>query len=129
MRFSADNIKNISMTIDVFFYLSYNMNMVNKCFQKGSLSKKNIKELKKNIEVLNDENRLCILCLLKKHKELCVCEIYKALDLPQNLVSYHLGKLKEAGFLESTKQGVKVIYRQGDSRIKTFKKLIELLKE
>ena len=103
--------------------------MKNKCCEKGSRAEKDIKELKKDLEVLNDENRLRILCLLKKHKELCVCEIYKALGLPQNLVSYHLNKLKEAGFLESEKQGVKVIYRQGDKGTETFKKLINLLKE
>ena len=69
---------------------------------------------------MNDENRLRILCLLKERKSLCVCEIYEALKLPQNLVSYHLGKLKEAGFVDSNKQGVNVIYSQGLKRIKKF---------
>ena len=101
---------------------------MNKCCQKGSKVQKNIKELKKDLEVLNDENRLRILCLLREHEELCVCDIYESLDLPQNLVSYHLGKLKEAGFLESKKQGAKVIYKQDKKGVKTFKKLISLLK-
>lgn len=98
--------------------------MVDKCCQKGSKAQKNIKELKKGLEVLSDENRLRILCLLGEREELCVCDIYEALGLPQNLVSYHLGKLKEAGFLESRKDGVKVIYKKGDKHIKDFYSLI-----
>ncbi len=102
--------------------------MINKCCQKGSHAQKNIKKLKKDLEVLKDENRLRILCLLKEHKELCVCDIYGSLDLPQNLVSYHLNKLKEAGFLESKKQGPKVMYRQGKRGAEVLKILINLIK-
>lgn len=101
--------------------------MTNKCCQKGSKAQKNIKELKKDLDVLNDENRLRILCLLKKHKELCVCDIFESLNLPQNLVSYHLSKLKELGFLESRKDGVKVIYKKGEKHIKQFNDLIKLI--
>lgn len=117
------------MDIDIFYDLLYNRFMINKCCKKGSRAQKNIKELKKGLDVLNDENRLRILCLLREHEELCVCNIYELLDLPQNLVSYHLSKLKEAGFLESKKQGVKVIYRQDKKGIEAFKKLINLLKK
>lgn len=102
--------------------------MGNQCCKKGSKEQKNIKDLKKMIEILNDENRLRILCLLKGKKSLCVCDIHDSLDLPQNLVSYHLGKLKEAGFLEAKKDGVKVIYCQNIKFINNFEKLINLLK-
>lgn len=101
--------------------------MIDKCCKKGSKAQNNIKELKKDLEVLNDENRLRILCLLREYGELCVCDIYEALDLPQNLVSYHLGKLKESGFLESRKDGVKVIYKKGSEHIRKFKRLIKLI--
>jgi ArsR family transcriptional regulator len=98
-----------------------------KCCQKGTGARKKIKELKKDFEVLNDENRLRILCLLREHDELCVCDIYKALDLPQNLVSYHLSKLKEAGFLESRRDGVKVIYKKSNKYFEDFRSLINLI--
>ena len=101
--------------------------MVFKCCQKGSIIQKNIRILKKDLEVLNDENRLRILCLLRNHIELCVCEIYKALDLSQNLVSYHLGKLKKAGFIESKKNGAKVIYSQGYKKMEKFQSIINNL--
>jgi DNA-binding transcriptional ArsR family regulator len=101
--------------------------MADKCCEKGTKVRNNIKVLKKDLESLGDENRLRILCLIKAHKELCVCEIFEALGLPQNLVSYHLGRLKRAGFLEARKAGVSVYYRQGEKRLKNFQDLIKLI--
>lgn len=100
---------------------------MNKCCEKKSLLGKNIKILKRDFDILNDENRLRILCLLKKHNELCVCEIHEALNLSQNLTSYHLNKLKEAGFLESKKTGVKVIYYQKKKKFIKFQAIINNL--
>ena len=94
--------------------------MKNKCCEKNSSAQKDIKNLKKDFEVLNDENRLRIIYLLRNYTELCVCDIYKALNLPQNLTSYHLGKLKEASFVEFRKEGAKVIYFQNHKRMKKF---------
>lgn len=94
--------------------------MTNQCCQEGSKKQKEIENLKNDMEILNDVNRLRILCLLKGKKEVCVCEIYEALNLAQNLVSYHLGKLKEAGFVESKKEGVWIIYSLGKKKINNF---------
>ncbi len=101
--------------------------MTNKCCRKNSKKQKELQEIKDDFDVLNDVNRLRILCLLKEYNEICVCEIYEALRLPQNLVSYHLGKLKEAGFVESEKDGARVIYRSGKIKIKNFQSLINNL--
>jgi DNA-binding transcriptional ArsR family regulator len=94
--------------------------MLNKCCQKNSKKQKELQSIKNDFDILNDVNRLRILCLLKKHKEICVCEIYEALNLPQNLVSYHLGKLKEAGFVTSRKEGANIIYQSGEKKIAKF---------
>jgi DNA-binding transcriptional ArsR family regulator len=98
----------------------------NRC-QKDNKKQHDLRKIKDNLDILNDVNRLRILCLLRKNNEMCVCEIFAALDLPQNLVSYHLGKLKDAGFLEANKDGVKVIYRLGAERVKNFQSLINHL--
>ncbi len=50
------------------------------------------------LRILAEENRLRILCLLLQG-ERCVAELCEALDLPQNLVSHHLGVLREAGLV------------------------------
>ena len=101
--------------------------MVDKCCLEGSKQQKELLNLKKDFDVLNDVNRLRILCLIKEHDEICVCDIYESLGLPQNLVSYHLGKLKEAGFVKSNKQGVKAMYRRGEKKIKEFEFFINNL--
>jgi ArsR family transcriptional regulator len=56
------------------------------------------------LKALADSNRLKIIRLLSE-KPLCVCEIEKALDLPQNLVSHHLSTLKEVKIVENCKCG------------------------
>jgi ArsR family transcriptional regulator, arsenate/arsenite/antimonite-responsive transcriptional repressor len=61
------------------------------------------------LKALSDENRLAIVSLLGGG-EICVCEIWSALDLPQNLVSHHLAVLKRAGLVSSRKDGLKVFY-------------------
>ena len=101
--------------------------MINKCCQKNSKRQKELQAIKNDFDILNDVNRLRILCLLREHKEICVCKIFKALNLPQNLVSYHLGKLKDTGFVESEKRGSNVIYWAGKARIKNFQSLINNL--
>ena len=61
------------------------------------------------LKAISEENRLKILCILRK-QELCVCDIWQHLDLPQNLVSHHLKVLKDSGLVESRKDSTKVIY-------------------
>jgi ArsR family transcriptional regulator len=60
-------------------------------------------------KAIADPTRLQILRLLKK--ECCVGELWKKLDLSQNLVSHHLKILKEANLISSEKRGMKVVYR------------------
>ena len=83
-------------------------------------------ELKKAIDILrviSEENRLLIFCLLKK-REMCVCEIWQYLDLPQNLVSHHLKVLKDFGLIKSRRESTKIIY---SLNLKNTKKFISLL--
>lgn len=56
------------------------------------------------LKVIADPSRLRILTLLSYDCK-CVCEIGESLNIPQNLVSHHLGKLKEVGLLREHKRG------------------------
>ena len=96
--------------------------MTNKCCQKNSKELKEILKLKEFLKIISDTNRLRILCLLAK-KELCVCEIFEALKLPQNLVSHHLAKLKKLLLVEERKEGTFVIYSINRKNLKQFKVL------
>lgn len=61
------------------------------------------------LKVISEPNRLRIFSVLTQG-ELCVCDIERAVGLPQNLVSHHLGVLREAGFIRARRAGQWVYY-------------------
>ena len=67
-------------------------------------------------KALSDETRLRILKLLE-HGELCVCDLFSALDMVQPKVSFHLSVLKDAGLITDRKEGRWVHYRLDDTDI------------
>src|SRR5512135_1190457 len=73
-----------------------------------------MQEILNIFKALSDETRLRILKLLE-HGELCVCDIFSALDMVQPKVSFHLAVLKEAGLITDRKEGRWVHYRLNDS--------------
>ncbi|MEK7098019.1 MAG: metalloregulator ArsR/SmtB family transcription factor [Patescibacteria group bacterium] len=81
----------------------------------------------KFFKAVSDESRIKILYFLRDGEK-CVCEIWKKLELPQNLVSHHLKVLKDLGLLDSKKDGLKVYYKINknnlDKYFNNFNKLI-----
>ena len=73
-----------------------------------------MQELAGIFKALSDETRLRVIKLLE-NGELCVCDIFTALEMSQPKVSFHLNVLKEAGFLKDRKQGRWTHYRLDDS--------------
>jgi ArsR family transcriptional regulator len=73
-----------------------------------------MQEILSIFKALSDETRLRILKLLE-HGELCVCDIFSALNMVQPKVSFHLSVLKEAGLITDRKEGRWVHYRIDDS--------------
>jgi ArsR family transcriptional regulator len=67
-------------------------------------------ELASTFQSLGEEIRLRILALLLHTKELCVCDIMAALQIPQSTASRHLSHLKNAGWLTDRKVGLWVHY-------------------
>ncbi|MGQ9653903.1 MAG: ArsR/SmtB family transcription factor [Thermodesulfobacteriota bacterium] len=61
------------------------------------------------LKALAQPTRLRILDMLKAG-ERCVCEMYPELGQEQPNISKHLGLMKQAGILESRKEGLRVIY-------------------
>ena len=82
---------------------------VNKDLSRLSLLLKNIAE----------ENRLKIICLLKKG-ELCVCEIIEALKLSHNLISHHLKALKKMRVVSYRKDGKFRLYKLNRKELDSF---------
>jgi DNA-binding transcriptional ArsR family regulator len=59
---------------------------------------------------LGDPTRLRIVGMLARHGEVCVCKIVDELDMNQPAVSFHMSKLKQAGLLNSRKEGQWIHY-------------------
>ena len=77
-------------------------------------------------KTIGDSTRLRILSQLKK--ECCVGELWKKLDLPQNLISHHLKVLRDAKLIISEKRGLKVVYRlDKNSLVKNLNQLNKYL--
>lgn len=90
---------------------------------KTKKSKKDLEQTTEFLKIIAEPNRLRILCLLQK-QELCVCDMWRYLDVPQNLVSHHLKVLKDFELIESKKEGTKVIYSINFHAINTYYSLV-----
>jgi ArsR family transcriptional regulator len=73
-----------------------------------------MRELQDTFKALSDATRLRILKLLE-HGEMCVCDIVAVLDMIQPKVSFHLGVLKEVGFIKDRKHGRWIHYKLDDA--------------
>jgi len=62
-------------------------------------------------EALADETRRRILMLLLVRGELCVCDLFGVLGMPQPKVSRHLAVLRDSSLLINNKKGTWVHYR------------------
>lgn len=63
------------------------------------------------LSALADTTRLRLVTLLVRHRELCVCELVQALDLPQPRISKHLGILRNLSIIRGRRAGNWVHYR------------------
>ncbi|PHM45390.1 transcriptional regulator [Xenorhabdus mauleonii] len=77
-------------------------------------------------KILSDQTRLDIVLLLKAVGELCVCDIYTALNLSQPKTSRHLAMLRECGLLLDSKHGKWVHYRLSPALLPWVKNMIDL---
>lgn len=97
--------------------------MTSSCCQSKSKTGKQIAQLANFIKVIDEPNRLKILCLLKQGQR-CVCDIFEPLNLSQNLVSHHLKALRDLRLIDSKKEGVKVIYFRNEKVIAKYNSLL-----
>ena len=91
------------------------------CIDKQTLNE--VSETAELLKIIAEENRLKILCTLKKG-ERCVCDIWQDLDIPQNLASHHLKVLRDAGLIDSRKEGLNVHYSINKKAIIKFNSLL-----
>lgn len=75
---------------------------------------------------LGDPARLAILALLSGGTR-CVCELVPQLGLAQNLVSYHLGILREAGLVRGSRRGRRIEYTIEAGALRALKRELDWL--
>src|SRR6266446_6467852 len=69
-----------------------------------------VRPVSRLFKALGDDTRLRIVALLS-HGELCVCHVQEALGLTQPNASRQLGVLKNAGVVESRREGTWTYYK------------------
>jgi ArsR family transcriptional regulator len=67
-------------------------------------------KLVQTAKILSDIERVKILGLMRREKELCVCEICDTLELSQPLVSRHLKQMREADIVQTKQNGKWMLY-------------------
>jgi len=73
-------------------------------------------EVLRIMQALSDQNRLRMLYALRRG-ELCVCQLIELMSLSPSTVSKHLSILRDAGLLDSRKDGRWVYYRMADQTL------------
>ena len=64
------------------------------------------------LKALADPTRLQMISVLKRSAQpVCICDFTASFDLSQPTISHHMGKLREAGLVEVTKEGIWAYYR------------------
>lgn len=77
---------------------------------------------------LFDENRLLILRQLYKLKgDLCGKDLVNYLDIPKNLLSYHMSVLREKKYIKEVRKGKKKIYTLDKRREKQVEKILDVV--
>jgi ArsR family transcriptional regulator len=91
------------------------------CSNKKDIN--NLTNLAGFLKIIAEENRLKILCLLRKGDK-CVCEIWQQLNLSQNLTSSHLKVLRDAELIGYRKKGLNVYYSINKKNIKKYNSIL-----
>lgn len=69
-------------------------------------------EMAEVLRALAEPTRLSMIAALwAADAPVCICDFTATFDLTQPTISHHMGKLKAAGLVESTKQGIWTYYR------------------
>lgn len=75
-------------------------------------------------KAFSEPNRISIAAALADGGELCGCDLSVISDLPQNLISHHLGILRQAGATTARRDGKLVMHELTESGRRVFNAVI-----
>jgi len=89
-----------------------------------------IERLSGLLKAISHPPRLRLLYLLEElGRDLCVCELVDALQVPQYQVSRQLGELRDHGIVDGDRDGTWVYYSLNDNLDKSVKEVIKAIVE
>lgn len=74
-------------------------------------------EIAEMLKVLAHPVRLCIVKGLLKNGECNVSYMHSCLDTPQSTISQHLQRLRAAGIVEGTRNGLEIYYKISNKKV------------
>ncbi|MCM4157981.1 metalloregulator ArsR/SmtB family transcription factor [Gramella sp. AN32] len=83
---------------------------INRCKNVLNASAASFSKMSQILALAGNEVRLKILFLLDMEKELCPCDIADILEMSVPAISQHLRKIKDAGIIESRREGQTLYY-------------------
>ena len=87
-----------------------NVELINQSISDLNEVNSKISLMAKILNLIGNDTRLKILFLIKKKKEICVCDMSDILGFSVSAISQQLRKLKEAQLLTSEKKGQTIYY-------------------
>lgn len=79
---------------------------------------KKYEDISEFLKVLAHPVRLCIVNGLLNSGGCNVSHMQDCLEIPQSTISQHLQKLRAAGIIEGERNGLEIVYRVKDDRVK-----------
>ncbi len=81
-----------------------------------------------NILSLCNKTKLLILkAIYLCNDNICGCDLVERLDIPKNLISYHIKTLRKAGFITEVKCGKNKRYEISKNKFNKVKELLKVL--
>jgi ArsR family transcriptional regulator len=80
------------------------------------------------LKALADPTRLIMVATLwQADQAVCICDFTASLELTQPTISHHMAKLKDAGLVDSEKDGIWTFYRLRQDLSPSTRRLVEQL--
>lgn len=98
------------------------------CTIEFPLAEERAIELADVLKALGDATRIQIVAALRDAKTpLCTCDFTASTALSQPTITHHMGKLRDAGLVEATRQGIWTYYRLRPHLPKNVQRIVDAL--
>jgi len=84
-------------------------------------------DMANTVRLAGNEVRLKILMLINAEERLCVCDLSDVLQMKIPAVSQHLRKLKDAGIVETQREGTLIYYNITKRNLSNIEALLQLI--